>query len=361
MRTDPTAVALLAAIVAFPDEDDPRLRYADYLDGLDTVSVPCPKCKGSGGITEQGYREFSGEYLKFRKCPVCNGTGRVPDTAARDRAEFIRVQVELVRRPNPDTQCVKCGRHATDVPNQKYCGHGGDKDNNHNYQRHPRKVELLARESALLATNRERWLRVECPECRGSGPFPLPGDVISTFLRASAMSRHPAVSRVCPACDGTGDIGGLVKTGALPSSDPADYVLGDYLAPVVFRRGFPDEVQGCRLEDVFEQKRRLREDGKEFDPETVWSPPPWILRVFAHHPTIRRVPLVDRVPYRTGAGFYRWWKDDPAHPESSLPGLIYDAMHLRLREKAEWPRTADAATDALAVAVADVMPKTGAE
>lgn len=102
--TDATETALLAAIAAHPDEDTPRLVYADYLEEQPTTSVPCPKCRAKGwvGTTQTVHfaaTEFDSEGTPMRRvaCRACDGAGNIPDTANRDRAEFIRVQCELAR------------------------------------------------------------------------------------------------------------------------------------------------------------------------------------------------------------------------------------------------------------------------
>ncbi len=108
---------LLKAIITHPDEDVPRLAYADALDELAPVYVACPKCgplqAGGGKVcyrclmpVASEYDHHSGEEYDatwvcnhVSKCPACAGTGRVLDTANRDRAEFIRIGCELHSKP----------------------------------------------------------------------------------------------------------------------------------------------------------------------------------------------------------------------------------------------------------------------
>lgn len=90
---DPTELSLLAAILSNPDDDTPRLVYADWLEGQDTVSVKCGECRGQGWYVT----DCSEEPYQAEACPECNGTGYTTDTSRRDRAEFIRVQCELAR------------------------------------------------------------------------------------------------------------------------------------------------------------------------------------------------------------------------------------------------------------------------
>lgn len=80
----------LRAIIEQPDEDAPRLVYADWLDE-NAGEVPCPSCvailsPNSGGCWP---------------CRACGANewserGRAPD-GRRERAEFIRVQIEQER------------------------------------------------------------------------------------------------------------------------------------------------------------------------------------------------------------------------------------------------------------------------
>jgi uncharacterized protein (TIGR02996 family) len=92
---------LYRAILAHPDEDTPRLAYADWLDE-NAADIECGACMGFrfNGL---------GEYRK--PCAHCDSTGFTSD-GRRERAEFIRVQCRLA------TPCVTC----TPVCSQEY-GH----------------------------------------------------------------------------------------------------------------------------------------------------------------------------------------------------------------------------------------------
>jgi uncharacterized protein (TIGR02996 family) len=93
-----TETALLAAIAAHPEEDTPRLMLADWLDENVGHST-CPACKGLCGQMRKRYTKGAGGAAEYwENCPTCSGSGSgtVPDDRA-DRAELIRVQVELVK------------------------------------------------------------------------------------------------------------------------------------------------------------------------------------------------------------------------------------------------------------------------
>lgn len=75
----------LCRIRAEPDDDGPRLEYADWLESRKT----CPECGGKG-------RVWSFMYGQPMPCDACDGTGRVSNGHG-ERAEFVRVQIELSR------------------------------------------------------------------------------------------------------------------------------------------------------------------------------------------------------------------------------------------------------------------------
>lgn len=105
----PDERALLGAVLADPRDDLPRLVYADWLEEH-TTDRQCWACQGYG--TLQG----SGPDRSNPTCDVCSGTGRVSNGNS-ERAEFIRVQVELARidplkcwHPEGSTaDCRQCG------------------------------------------------------------------------------------------------------------------------------------------------------------------------------------------------------------------------------------------------------------
>jgi uncharacterized protein (TIGR02996 family) len=95
------AAALLAMIRAHPDDDAPRLVYADWLDEK-AGERDCGSCLGSGHFPMKGGR------VHYDRCLSCKGSGRISNSYA-ERAEFIRVQVELARLdPPPITVTERC-------------------------------------------------------------------------------------------------------------------------------------------------------------------------------------------------------------------------------------------------------------
>lgn len=119
--------AMLAAVVAARGDDAPRLQYADWLDEhAQNNKIPCPDCSpylndpGHLFDNRPGYRPerdpASGRYEGgWTNCKRCNDAGGTPgwvyvSDGRSERAEFIRVQVELARWANPKT-CPKCGLH----------------------------------------------------------------------------------------------------------------------------------------------------------------------------------------------------------------------------------------------------------
>ena len=72
---------LLRHILAEPDNDDPRLRYADWLDDQ-PAEMACERCEAAGM-----------HWLDI----ACKCGGRNVSTGNAEQAEFIRVQCELAR------------------------------------------------------------------------------------------------------------------------------------------------------------------------------------------------------------------------------------------------------------------------
>lgn len=111
----PDPSGLLAAIISHPDEDDPRLRYADYLDEQDSAPFPCARCRGKGKIKEFGPYGYD---RWFDNCPVCEGAGTHPSRGSSLRAELIRVQCEMahIERSHDAIEWERCNRSLFELP-----------------------------------------------------------------------------------------------------------------------------------------------------------------------------------------------------------------------------------------------------
>ncbi len=94
--TATTADALLRAILDDPADDLPRLAYADWLEENYDERRRCPTCHG---------RNWSVDW-KGGTCPTCWNTpmsvNLTVDATRLERAEFIRVQLELARWTDAD-------------------------------------------------------------------------------------------------------------------------------------------------------------------------------------------------------------------------------------------------------------------
>ncbi len=103
MTTTTDEAALVRAVCESPADDAPRLVYADWCEER-TGDVPCGRCRGHKRVMVpdagalQRMRQRGGTPMippqRHIPCPACSGSGRVSD-GRRERAEFIRVQVEL--------------------------------------------------------------------------------------------------------------------------------------------------------------------------------------------------------------------------------------------------------------------------
>lgn len=78
-------------IVREPGEDSPRLAYADWLEE-NAGDVECPDCRHR--------KKDWGRHYKSSPYCICKGSGRISDSYT-ERAEFIRVQVELAELGKP--------------------------------------------------------------------------------------------------------------------------------------------------------------------------------------------------------------------------------------------------------------------
>lgn len=134
----PAEAALLAAVLAAPGDDAPRLVYADWLEEH-AVYGPCERCRGGTKVNPKDGFHYDRTQNRFdfdpkAKCSACSGAGSVSD-GRKERAEFIRVQCELATQGVP-------GRQPQASPEND------------------RRQDLLqAREQELLEDHGNRWAR----------------------------------------------------------------------------------------------------------------------------------------------------------------------------------------------------------
>lgn len=113
--------ALLRAIIENPDEDTPRLMYADWLEEC-AAEVTCDRCGGNGRALAPHRGEEAEQYIARRwiDCPKCQKSGCVSD-GCRERADFIRVQCALARRDQfGGWECKVCGARPRPVDNFEF-------------------------------------------------------------------------------------------------------------------------------------------------------------------------------------------------------------------------------------------------
>lgn len=104
MTITTTEAALLRAIAAHPDEDTPRLMYADWLD---ENAGECPQCDGTGW---ERVADSAGD-MDDQPCRKCGGAGV---DFRRERAEFIRLQIWISQQQHRHDVCPGCGYEPAD-------------------------------------------------------------------------------------------------------------------------------------------------------------------------------------------------------------------------------------------------------
>lgn len=209
-----TGTTLLCAILDAPADDAPRLIYADWLDEH-VADEWCATCSGRGTVEEGDYYR-----TRDRGCPRCGGKGSRSNGFA-ERAEFIRVQVELAKPADPnDSKYVALRRRerellkqhekvwdlallrslGIEVKEHQFLGLDGDNDNCPAlFDRvgvGGRFVMSWKRTRGFVAAVRCTIAAWRCERCEGRG---------TTRLRAAGV--RPSDPMTCPDCKGTGGIG----------------------------------------------------------------------------------------------------------------------------------------------------------
>jgi uncharacterized protein (TIGR02996 family) len=333
-----TESALLAAIAAHPDEDTPRLMLADELEA-NAGRVECPKCAqptiSSASRTVEVGRTYSAQSshvsssaVTITLCDHCSNSGTVPDDRA-DRAELIRVQVELAR-----AQCELTRRHprfsedwwtwALSTGQLKQAEYGRFK-------------YLHARQSALIYKHPE-W-RPPCPACEGSGEIDGGHVGVTGCGACQTHGTHPLM-------DGTGRVN------------------------CVFERGFIGRLTVPTLATVLRRFWVCRRGTRHttdmgictccMSREGQWSecePTPWARDLVRHRdrwPLLREVRIADRVPERWSDSRFMWHNDDSVEPDD-LPMIVFRELHSTTLS------TPDAALAALGAAVWRVLVRLAGE
>lgn len=204
--TDAERFGFLGAIAAQPEDDTPRLVYADWLDERGSRQVTCPMCEG--GFAPAGWSE----------CFRCSGSGTVADRGEADRAAFIRWQVagdhvaEFCLKNHPEWRaapCPGCGGEGDRRPTGQHCmtcGGSGDLFTEPNWSEWNRN-ERVAREpkprpvtfrrgfvDAVGCSFAELGGERQCHDCRGRG-YQRRTDIPGVYNDEHTMT--------CPACSGS--------------------------------------------------------------------------------------------------------------------------------------------------------------
>jgi uncharacterized protein (TIGR02996 family) len=318
---DSTGLALLAGIAAEPDEDAPRLVYADYLD-------------------EHG---------------------------DHDRAEFIRVQCEAERCRRGDPQCTSGSASWCPVCGDCTCASPEDSKSDAGCPLHCPLTSahdlighasyLDAKAGVILAANETQWRAgPRCEGCDGKGEYVTPTNKNPLFRTMTVR---------CLCCDGTGDAGGLLRRFAYPKS-PNEHAEFNRPEPVrvAFRRGFPHRVTCPRLADALQpvEVSDFTDRGEVIEHD--YEATPWLAAVLAAHPTVREVVPLDREPMRLPnpavVGHPFIWHPMPDHNAGhTLPPAFADLLSGERRGDLpdavlRYYPTPEAAVAALGVAVAEV-------
>lgn len=319
--------AMLAAIVADPNDDTLRLAYADWLEEQPGERVPCPssRCK-AGVLVDRGNGRYCTD-VEVILCPACDGTGTVRDERRSRRAEMIRCQIAESRYIDLSLEPAR---------------------------------SLRKRADELLAAHGAEWALVACPTCKGRG------NEVGTKLKGGWVRSGTH----CPECAGTGN--------AMHNRNP-QWSRG-FVAQV--ECGTMAEVGGevecpnrCQRGMASARDRGTRVYYQQAGPDSGWvrceacrdgrvfRPAVWLAAVCRAHP-IQRVVVRGAEPIANeGQTFARWWRAPMAGVQSQTPWVLprwafdalpHDTADVVRDNHMDYP-TADAARDTLYRAIADVV------
>lgn len=291
--------SFLAAIKAEPEDDTRRLAYADFLSGLDTVSVECRTCQGFGEFVRTG-----------QQCHVCHGARFFCDETNLAHAELIRLQCALASL-SPQCDRTFCDGQLVVCPD---CRQWKD---------------LSKRERALLSAHPR--LSVTCPACEDESGYRVHCDHCKNSGRAGRFPPERGFVEVCP-----------VLTLA------SVFELGDETCRNC--AGWEGRIpSGC----ICGGTRRTR---------TKWQLTPWARESLAAHPLIRHLPVQDRVPEYSSRYGHGWTNNPFLLPSAPavLPWYVFEKLRNSVAGRSgpdeDWRYygTPDLANDALAVATCAV-------
>jgi hypothetical protein len=313
-RVTCTESALIEACRLHPEEDTPRLMYADWLDenaGL----VACGDCAGRGFVKKYldviGADKFvvpddfgyEGVPLKKVACPHCSGSCTVTDDKAA-KAELIRVQVALAK-----IQPRKCHLHckAEGPPGPVWCTNCCHDPKCCNCDLAEERWPLTQQQNALIDAH-PHW-RPVCPVCEGE----------------KLVCEKQNGGWACVDCSGDGHIG-------------------------TFTRGFIEELPVqwewvAQCPDCTEGRWRNGSDGvcRTCDADLRTQPIPyepteWAKSVVASHPLVR-LSLIGKEPHEwanSGSGIWHWYHSrQTINDPTSIPTMIYKRLKSRTFDSAE--------------------------
>lgn len=284
MNRIPRDEKLLNAIIEFPEEDTPRLEYADWLEEQNPHFETCDVCKGVGyAEKKEPNTVFGGSVL-----PLGMGGTWAHQVGNSDRPWGEQGSYKVKKIP-----CVPCNGTGKQNQNAIYAEMIRDAMKVYYYERNP--IELFG---VPWIGGRTRNL---LPNGNGQSLEGLRDDLSRRYKQRQRKwfsFRCPAInhsnSYECPKCKNTKRI------------------------KIVCRRGFPIWIHTlCRITftDLFKFEPHVNWD---------WDISPWFRNLLTHFPTIQRIEVPGFTP-RFNNGEYYW---DPAYGYESNLDIHEDVLAL---------------------------------